>query len=989
MKKLKLLAIFAIVSVVLITGCKKDEYVATVGVCPLVISTSPANAATGVPLNQIITATFNEKMNPATITQASFTVKGAAPIAGTVSYSGIIATFTPTNLLTPNTTYTGTIKTSAKDPMGNALQEDYVWTFSTDASPTVISTSPANLATGVLLNKIITASFSVPMDPASITGLTYTIKQGTTAVAGTVAFNGITASFTPTSPLVANTIYTGTVTTGAKNLIGTPMAANYVWTFTTGVLPTVISTDPANNATGVALNKVVAATFSVPMDPLTITSSSFMLKQGTTPVSGTVSYTGSTASFTPTSALVPNTLYTGTITTGAKNVAGSALAADYVWSFTTAAPIAPTVILTDPLNNATGVAIDKTVTATFSVPMDPLSITSTTVTLKQGTATPVAGSVSYSGSTASFNPASDLLPGTIYTATVTTGAKNVAGTTLGTNYVWTFTTANPVVVPPTVILTDPLNNATGVAIDKTVTATFSVPMDPLSITSATVTLKQGTASPITGSVSYSGSTASFDPTVNLLPGTIYTAEVTTGAKNVAGTALVTNYVWTFTTASTVVIPPTVILTSPLNNATGVTLNKTVTATFSVPMDPLTITSTTYTLKQGSTTVAGAVSYSGTTASYNPTADLLPGTVYTATVTTGTKNVAGTALVSNHVWTFTTANAVVIAPTVISTDPASNAIGVALNKTVTATFSVPMNPSTISSSTFTLKHGTTTDAGLVTYSGSTASFNPNSDLLAGTTYTATVTNGAENVAGTPMDNDYIWTFTTAAAAPIGPGVVNLGTAGDFAALTKSGISTTGITTITGNIGVSPAAASAITGFGLIMDTDGTSSHTPIVTGKVYAADYAAPTPAKMTTAVSDMETAYTTANNLTTPAPVVDLYAGDISGRTLAAGLYKWGTGLLITNAGVTLSGGPNDTWVFQIAQDLTVNSSAIVHLTGGAQAKNIAWVVAGQAVLGTNVDFSGIILSKTLISLNTGAKVNGRLLAQTAVTLNASTVVQP
>lgn len=882
MKKLKLLAIFAIVSVVLITGCKKDEYVATVGVCPLVISTTPANAATGVPLNQIITATFNEKMNPATITQASFTVKGAAPIAGTVSYSGIIATFTPTNLLTPNTTYTGTIKTSAKDPMGNALQEDYVWTFTTDASPTVISTSPANLATGVLLNKIITASFSVPMDPASITGLTYTIKQGTTAVAGTVAFNGITASFTPTSPLVANTIYTGTVTTGAKNLIGTPMAANYVWTFTTGVLPTVISTDPANNATGVALNKVVAATFSVPMDPLTITSSSFMLKQGTTPVLGTVSYTGSTASFTPTSALVPNTLYSGTITTGAKNVAGSALAADYVWSFTTAAPIAPTVILTDPLNNATGVAIDKTFTATFSVPMDPLSITSTTVTLKQGTTTPVAGLVSYSGSTASFNPAADLLPGTIYTATVTTGAKNVAGTTLVTNYVWTFTTANPVVVPPTVILTSPLNNATGVAINKTVTATFSV-----------------------------------------------------------------------------------------------------------PMDPLTITSTTYTLKQGTTTVAGSVSYSGTTASYDPTADLLPGTIYTATVTTGTKNVAGTALVSNHVWTFTTSSAIVIAPTVISTDPASNAIGVALNKTIAATFSVPMNPLTISSSTFTLKHGTTTDAGLVTYSGSTASFNPNSDLLAGTTYTATVTNGAENLAGTPMDNDYIWTFTTAAAAPIGPGVVNLGTAGDFAALTKSGISTTGITSVTGNIGVSPAAATAITGFGLIMDTDGTSSHTPIVIGKVYAADYAAPTPAKMTTAVSDMETAYTTANGLTTPAPVVDLYAGDISGRTLAPGLYKWSTGVLITNAGVTLSGGPNDTWVFQIAQDLTVNSSAIVHLTGGAQAKNIVWVVAAQAVLGTNVDFSGIILSKTLISLNTGAKVTGRLLAQTAVTLNASTVVEP
>jgi hypothetical protein len=226
-------------------------------------------------------------------------------------------------------------------------------------------------------------------------------------------------------------------------------------------------------------------------------------------------------------------------------------------------------------------------------------------------------------------------------------------------------------------------------------------------------------------------------------------------------------------------------------------------------------------------------------------------------------------------------------------------------------------------------------------------------------------------------------------PAGQTGINLGTAGDFATLTKSGISTTGLTTVTGNIGVSPAAATAITGFGLIMDTDGTSARTPIVIGKVYASDYAAPTPAKMTTAVSDMETAFNAGNALITPAPIVGLYQGDISGRTLASGLYKWSTGVLITSEGVTLNGGPNDVWVFQIAQDLTVNNSAIITLTGGAQAKNIFWVVSGQATLGTNSDFSGIILSKTLISLNTGAKVKGRLLAQTAVTLNAATVIQP
>jgi hypothetical protein len=175
----------------------------------------------------------------------------------------------------------------------------------------------------------------------------------------------------------------------------------------------------------------------------------------------------------------------------------------------------------------------------------------------------------------------------------------------------------------------------------------------------------------------------------------------------------------------------------------------------------------------------------------------------------------------------------------------------------------------------------------------------------------------------------------------------------------------------------------------MDINGQSSHTPIVIGKVYASDYAPPTPSKMTTAVSDMETAYTTAMGLTTPAPIVEMGAGNISGLILPPGLYKWGTGVLISGAGVTLSGGPNDVWVFQISQNLTVNSSAIITLSGGAQAKNIFWVVAGQATLGTDVIFNGNILSKTLISLNTGASVTGRLLAQTAVTLNASTVIKP
>ncbi|GAC1310770.1 MAG: hypothetical protein NVSMB24_28740 [Mucilaginibacter sp.] len=246
--------------------------------------------------------------------------------------------------------------------------------------------------------------------------------------------------------------------------------------------------------------------------------------------------------------------------------------------------------------------------------------------------------------------------------------------------------------------------------------------------------------------------------------------------------------------------------------------------------------------------------------------------------------------------------------------------------------------------------------------------------------------------TGCNKDHLNTASTsnlaigAAARDVKVAPINLGGAGNFTILAKSGISTTGTTTIAGDIGVSPISATAITGFGLTMDASNQFSLTPIVNGKVYAADYATPTPSKLTIAVSDMETAFTTANSLPSPASNVDTYAGNISGKTLAPGVYKWGTGVLISDAGVTLNGTADDVWVFQIAQDLTVNDAAVITLTGGAQAKNIFWVVSGKATLGTTVKFSGIILSKTLISLNTGARVTGKLLAQTAVTLIADCV---
>jgi len=218
----------------------------------------------------------------------------------------------------------------------------------------------------------------------------------------------------------------------------------------------------------------------------------------------------------------------------------------------------------------------------------------------------------------------------------------------------------------------------------------------------------------------------------------------------------------------------------------------------------------------------------------------------------------------------------------------------------------------------------------------------------------------------------------------PTPVNLGTSGNFVILAKTGISTTGTTLITGDIGVSPIDHTAITGFDLILDPSGTFSTSSLVVGKVYAADYAPPTPTMLVTAVSDMETAYTDAAGRTPD--YTELYSGDITGQTLTHGVYKWSTGVLVSAGGVTISGTASDVWIFQIAQNLTVASGAIVTLSGGAQASNIFWQVAGQVTLGTTSDFKGIILCQTLIEMQTSGMFNGRALAQTAVTLDANMV---
>ncbi|MFO7602984.1 MAG: ice-binding family protein [Gammaproteobacteria bacterium] len=444
---------------------------------------------------------------------------------------------------------------------------------------------------------------------------------------------------------------------------------------------------------------------------------------------------------------------------------------------------------------------------------------------------------------------------------------------------------------------------------------------------------------------------------------------------------------------------TVTSTNPADDATTVATNQKITATFSESMESTSLDGVSFTVKgAGEAAIVGTVSLdaASNTAIFTPGSTLTPSIVYTATITTAAESSTGKSMASNNVWSFTSGAATdSVAPTVSSTAPANTATDFYLNRNITAAFDESLNPATVSATSFTLIETVSTNAvsGDVSYSdtGKLVSFNPDANLTAGLNYTATLTTAIQDLAGNALASAVTWSFSgTVVSTP--QAQVNLGTAEDFVILAKTAISKTGTagTSITGDIGVSPIAQTAITGFSETLDASNTFATSSYVTGSIYAADMTAPTPTKMSTAVSDMELAFTDAAGRTLP-DFTELGAGNISGMTLAPGLYKWGTNVLITNAGVTISGSATDVWIFQIAQDLIVDNAAIVTLAGGALPENIFWQVEGGTgvSIGTTAQFKGVVLAQKAITVNTGATVNGRLLAQTAVTLDGNAVAQP
>lgn len=461
----------------------------TAGIAPTVTATVPlakTPIVTGVAINSKITATFSKAMDATTISTSTFTLACPAgtAVTGTVSYvaASRVAKFSPTANLPVNTTCTATITTGAKDTTGIALASNFVWTFTTGATadvtrPTVTLSVPAAGATGVATNTAITATFSEDMDPATIDGTSFTVVNttlGGTAVAGTVSYavGARTATFTPTTPITLpnNTLFTATIAATATDLAGnglagvstSPLVSNpFAWTFTTGaaadtIPPTVTLLNPADLSTGICLQKTINATFSEAMEPTTIAgTTNFTLQTFGPPLGatlgGVVTYDvpSKIATFTPTAALLANTKYTATVTTGVKDLALNAMAANKVWTFTTGAqacsPVAPIALGTAaPFGNFGGTAgstntgistvitgdMSSTATATSSITGFHDSAPSDIYTETGANVGSVTGKI-YSCTNSTTGP-NNVAPGSVPNCTIATNVLNDATTAYNT-----------------------------------------------------------------------------------------------------------------------------------------------------------------------------------------------------------------------------------------------------------------------------------------------------------------------------------------------------------------------------------------------------------------------------------------------------------------------------------------------------------------------------------------------------------------------------
>jgi hypothetical protein len=408
-----------------------------------------------------VVAFFSEDMDASSININTFKVTDASgkPVHGSVLYIGVTGVFTPNQRFDAQASYTATLTTGVRSLNGIPLAKAHTWTFTTPSPSqltgvltSITSTQPEANEVNVPLNAGVNVSFHQLMDPATINGSTLTLVDADgDVVHGKVHYSGLSASFVPNGSLEPNTTYKARVAAAASSLSGVPMDADKMWTFTTGTnpgaaAPQVVYTAPMIGDTAVALNATVVVDFGVAMDANSVNTANITLTDSHGRlVEGSVSYTGSTAVFTPSAPLLPQAVYYAAVSGNISSAGGLQMGADYDWSFTTGSfstAAAPTVVFTSPAPYQRSVATYDNISIAFSEVMDPATLNTGTVQVTDAGGNPVAGTVSYLGNVAFFTPSQTLASGMQYTVTLTSDIKSADGASL-TPYSWSFTTQLP------------------------------------------------------------------------------------------------------------------------------------------------------------------------------------------------------------------------------------------------------------------------------------------------------------------------------------------------------------------------------------------------------------------------------------------------------------------------------------------------------------------------------------------------------------------
>ncbi|EMJ51519.1 Ig-like domain-containing protein [Leptospira santarosai] len=657
----------------------------------------------------------------------------------------------------------------------------------------VFQISPGPNVTGVSLNTSIQVGFSQNLDPSTIQSQTIQLTQGNSVIAGNLTSTEKTLLFNPTSALAASKVYTVRVSKDIKSEGGSSLSEDYVWNFTTGAVVDAIAPDlslrtPAINATLIPNTTSVQVALTETMDCTSVNNGTLTLKNTVTTFyeAGAVVCVNSVITFTPTFPLAYNTTYRVDLFSTAKDLANNTLANSYNWNFTTGPGpdvVPPTVSFISPAPNSLNVPVSSAVSIAFSEPINCGTVGNIVLhntTLAAGTTVGVG--IACANTAMTLTPLANLDPNTTYSVIFSNAVTDLGGG-IGLNPVpapSTFTTAAAPVVdntPPTVTSKVPAAAATGVGLNTIPMAVFSEPMNCASVNTASFRLKETVSGTyLLGSVQCSVTSATWTPdaTNPLAANTQYTVEVTAAAvdastsNNPLNPAVVGPLnLWNFTTGpGPDNIRPSVVVVTPENGASGVSINGGANIAFSEMIDCPNIGGKIVLDDDPAfaSPIAINITCNGNTASFTvPPGTLTPNTPYYAKIRSTVTDTATNSMNADYDWSFTTgAAADTTAPQISLSAPASGATGIPTNATITVAFNESINCSTLN---LTVNNGIN---GTTTCSGSSATFTPNTlpfpltPLNASTTYTVTVAAGLKDIASNTMAASS-WDFTTGAAA----------------------------------------------------------------------------------------------------------------------------------------------------------------------------------------------------------------------------------